>query len=247
MKSMTDVKVLKTLPNLDLDGDDDLDLIPIIEDAFDLKFGNDELTNLYTVGEVYQAIKSRYETEDSFNAACTTAKSFRILRQFLKKHYRFQRPKPSTLLSSIPIQSVRNFRSAFKTETGLRINTTFGYWQVGGALIVLLGLLYLWNPFYVFPLARTIWNILAIVFGLAFSFFGDNLFGSGNPTLGELSKTIAARNFGRLVGESKITREAQLWDSFAQLISDYCGIEKSVIGPDTIFFKSASRSIEATS
>ena len=242
---MTDVKISKTLPTLNLDGDEDLDLIPIIQDAFDLNFRNDELANLYTVGEVYQAIESRYKTEDSFNAACITAKSFRILRQFLKKHYRIQRPKPSTPLSSVPIQSVRNFRLAFKTETGLIIDTTLGYWQVGGMLIVLLGLLYLWNPFHVFPLARTIWNVLAIVIGLAFSFFGDNLFGSRNPTLGELSKTIAARNFGRLVGESKITREAQLWDSFAQLISDYCGIEKSVIGPETTFFKAPTKPVEA--
>jgi acyl carrier protein len=247
VKLMTDIKVLKTLPTLDLDGDDDMDLIPLIEDAFDLEFENNELTNLHTVGEVYQSVKRRYKTEDTFNAACTTAKSFRILRQFLKKHYRLQRPKPSTLLSSVPIQSLRNFRSAFKTETGLRIDTTFGYWQVGGALIVLLGLLYLWNPFHVFPLARTIWNVLAIVIGLSFSLFGDNLIGSRNPTLGELSKTLAARNFGRLVGESKITREAQLWDSFAQLISDFCGIEKSTIGPETTFFKGTTRSIEATS
>jgi hypothetical protein len=245
VKLMTDVKVLKTLPTLDLDGDDDMDLIPLIEDAFDLKFGNNELMNLHTVGEVYQAVKRRYKTEDSFNAACTTAKSFRILRQFLKKHYRLQRPKPSTLLNSVPIQSVRNFCSAFKTETGLRIDTTLGYWQVGGMLIVLLGLLYLWNPFHVFPLARTIWNVLAIVIGLAFSFFGDNLFGSGNPTLGELSKSIAARNFGRLVGESKITREAQLWDSFVQLISDFSGLEKSTIGPDTTFFKNRTKHVES--
>jgi hypothetical protein len=244
---MTDVKILKTLPTLDLDGDDDMDLIPLIEDAFDLEFRNNELTNLHTVGEVYQAVKRRYKTENSFNAACTTAKSFRVLRRFLNKHYRLQRPKPSMLLSSVPIQSVRNFRSAFKTETGLIIDTTFGYLQVSGAVIVLLGFLYLWNPFYVFPLSRTIWNVIAIVIGFVFAFFSDILFGSGNPTLGELSKTIAARNFGRLVGESKITREAQLWDSFAQLISDYCGIEKSTIGPDTAFFKGASRPAEANS
>ena len=40
MKLMTDIKVLKTLPTLDLDGDDDMDLIPLIEDAFDLYYGD---------------------------------------------------------------------------------------------------------------------------------------------------------------------------------------------------------------
>ena len=245
MKLMTDIKVLKTLPTLDLDGEDDMDLIPLIEDAFDLEFGNNELKNLHTVGEVYQSVKRRYKTEDTFNAACTTAKSFRILRQFLKKHYRVQSPLPSTSLNTVPIRSFRKFRSDLKNETGLKVDSFLGYWQLGGMLLVFFGLLYLWNPFQAFPYARSVWNTLAIVIGLAFAVFGDNIVVNKNQTLGELSKKIAARNFGRLIGESKITREVQLWDSFVQLISDFSGIEKSTIGPDTTFFKTRTKRVES--
>ena len=242
---MINVKGLEKISTLDLDNDDDMSLIPMIEDSFDLKFDKNELTNWYSVGEVYQAVKSRYTTEDSFNSACTTAKSFRILRQFLKKHYRVQSPLPSTSLNTVPIKSFRKFRSDLKNETGLKIDSFLGYWQLGGMLLVFFGLLYLWNPFQAFPYARSVWNTLAIVIGLAFAVFGDSIVVNKNQTLGELSQKIAARNFGRLVGESKITREVQLWDSFVQLISDFSGIEKSTIGPDTTFFKTRTKRVES--
>src|SRR4051812_19332950 len=104
--------------SLGLEGDlDDVELIQDVEEAFGLRFSDNELAGCSTVGDLFEVVEARLP--QSSGGSCATAMCFYRLRRALQPLVGGEL-RPNTNLAALSGVSVRALHRIIEQECGLR-------------------------------------------------------------------------------------------------------------------------------
>jgi hypothetical protein len=224
-------------PTLNLQSDDDIDLLYDLEKAFDVKFQNDEVEKWMTIEEAFEGLKKHFKTDEQQQTVCLSARAFRKMRPILIGAGFDSKIKPSSLVNSRKLKSVRWIKKSALKEVQLELPITLGFGQCLGLLFMPVVLVVFWNPWKLLPQISFAITGLLIAIGFAVTKFCDNDFPSDIKTVGDLCEKVASKNFAKLLGEERVTTQVSLWNAFVEVIEMSTGVEKSLIVPSATFFK----------
>jgi hypothetical protein len=219
------------LQSLDLVGDgDELEIVLAVEDAFAIKFTNDQLEYCLTAGDLNGAVWAHMSGRaGADNLRCMNAMAFNTLRRALVANGAPRNIRPADRLEGFGMRP-RELSRALRQETGLALG--FGLGTVGnagaiallaGAACVLLGIVWHW----LFAAAVLLFAAFAILVRL------DSGSYEGCETVAEAAARIAASNFGALAAGGGRFDAASVWQTLRETLAAYCDVHAEEIGPDT--------------
>lgn len=222
--------------NLVGDGDDE-DLVDAIRDSFGFEFGDDELTNVETFGQLYDAVLAHLpNTQPGSRTHCRSALVFRRLRRATRL-MAWESVRPSTPLRALVADgNYGRFLDRLESESGLDLGRrALATWTVVPGLAVCVG-----NSIWLLAGAElslsriAMLAVGAIMFGpfivltiAATAAAVSNGWGTGISrdltTLGDLADRTQHLNFGRLAGRSNQNHPKDVWRSLEFLARDASG------------------------
>jgi hypothetical protein len=217
--------------SLGLAGDlDDVELIEDIEEAFGLRFSEDQLGYCRTVGDIFALIEASIPVAYASARHCGTAMCFYRIRRALQPRIDTQL-RPNTAMEALSGISVRELYQIIKNDCGFRPpNPVISLW--GCVALLLVGVL---------PLASvglgatwwlaTAWALPAIgLYSVAPVRLPKNVI-----SFGDLVRIVAARNIGALAAEGARVRTKEAWNALKEIASDHSET-KDAIDPDTLIY-----------
>jgi hypothetical protein len=241
---------------LGLDDDfDPVEVVQIVESAFNLKIANEEAEAIATVGEMYDLLQEKI-AGNATDGKCANAMAFYRLRRALAARNAGSRLTPTSDLSWLLDSYTKRFVRALEQETSLKLPKPENSW-IGclGATIALLG---------------TFGALVAMLLALATLFFGPwngnaiagsapallfgglilgGLFAYLDPghlpkqcvTLGDLAEKTANMSYGLLVKQGADASESRVWQVLTEVLSDFTTVPAGAINRDTYFLASAPK------
>lgn len=232
------------MPNtLGLDDDlDGVELVQLLERAFDLTIHDKEAEQIITVGDIYDLLVRKIPANES-SRKCASAMAFYRLRQGIRALGFDERLTPSSDIRFLERDGAKEAFKSLEKQTGLlmprlrlsaigRIGclaapvfssivavAAYKFDYVGGGAAI--GLAFL-------SLVAFGWIIISLDRGR----LTEDCF-----KLADLAKKTTALNYGRLVKLGAGRRNNEIWDNLVELVSDYC-LSKSEITRDTFCLKS---------
>ncbi len=216
--------------SLGLIGDlDDVELIQDVEDAFGLRFSNDELSGCRTAGDLFRLVET--QLSQSSAGSCATAMCFYRLRRALQPRIATDL-RPKTAVVVLESLSVRDLHRTIKEECRLR--PPLPYVSLWGciALVLIVAL----------PLS-------AIALGLGWLGAAASAFAAiglyrmapirlpdSVNTFGDLVRLISSRSIGILAEQGARLRPAEAWPAFTDILSDHSFLPKAAIRPTTLIY-----------
>jgi hypothetical protein len=221
----------KVKSSLELWGDgDDIDLIEQLESVFDIKFGDDELRQMQTVGDVEDAIGQQLAT--SGGAKCMTAMAYYRLRRFLQQRAPGRNVGPDDRLSDFAT-SPRELVADLKRDTGLNLQCRPGILGNLGALLFLLCWL-LGGAAYWARFGNPVLNAVPVaVIGLVLAKMDRGRF-VGDDSLFAATRQIAEQSYGRLAREGGRSSEQGVQAKAREVIAGFQGFLPEEVGRDTL-------------
>ena len=224
---------------LGLVGDsDDVDLLQDVELAFGIRFADAETIECHTVGDLYAILTSRFDGARDETGRCAMAMTFYRLRQGLSACGVAKGLRPDTPVGDLSTLTVKKLFKQIRAETGLRlpdlmltIPGTIGFLGLTAGLLGLPVVLAAAAHFWFVP-------TIAALFGLLMVRIDPGRFPSGCETFGDLTRRIAAMNFGTLVAEGVAPRSKHLWDALVEVLSEHTATPKSEIQLETFLLYS---------
>ncbi len=219
--------------SLGLVGDgDDLDLFVDLEAAFGIGITDPEAEGCWTVGDIHNVLLDRLRTADSLASSCVTAMAFYRLRRAFVSLGAKGKIRPENAISSLTSLKPKELSRYLKKQTGLRLLHRSGIPAAIGTSIILLASIGLLAALAIRPGA---WWLAAAMAGIGASFIywdGGKL-PANCVTLGDLAKTVAANNFGRLVIEGARPREPDVWTALVEVLAEHSSLGTTEIGRET--------------
>lgn len=228
---------------LSWDGDSWLDMEDWLKDQFALQIPHEDCKEIMTVGDLYQAMK-RHLVVSAENRKCATALAFYSLRQALTDLRTPLRLSPQSRLADVNLTRLRwalnclgggldvPRASATPSERFCgKIAFVAAIACISTALIALssshpISLLWLLGF-----LALALGSMRILLRSL--TRVPDNCI-----TLGDLSRRIAARNYGRFLRRGAKKSDDALWDSLREGLAALSALTPEQIRRETVFFKS---------
>lgn len=232
---------MKSDLGLDSDGDD-VEIVMDVEAAFGVKFPNDELEQIYTVGEMHDALLRRFEDGKDPAEICFSAHTFYRLRRALTPFLGKARPEPNSPIKSLlKGQPPHRIVAEIESETGLKLPPLgSGIIQYFAGLLVFISLL---APIVVYE--ATSWPpgiglLLVPVIFLSGWKLGEvqigKVFSPSYADMKTLTRTVMKLNIGRLAEKHGNPGEKILWQSLTAILADFTGLKETEIGRETRFF-----------
>jgi hypothetical protein len=231
----------ETKNSLNLVGDgDDLDLIEAIEASFDVSFGDDELRDVRTFGELYDAVVSHLaHTEDVRRTHCRSATAFRKIRRA------FQLTGLGEIRPSTPLRSLLatanhgklSRRLEYETGLDLRATTLAGWTLVIGSCVATaasLSFLSLTGSTLDVPtafgtvVATTVGGMFLAVVAASVSNGWGMTFDRDLLTAGDLADRAVHLNFKRLSSPSGQNHPADVWRTLEWISRDISGCKRRI-------------------
>jgi hypothetical protein len=219
-------------------GEDGVNLILAIEDAFQIRISGEEVSNAYTVGELHNLIVSKLATRDS--KRCLTSAAFYRTRRGMVEALEIdlRKVRPTTPLAEIlPKKGRRTHWRSVQAAMKLKLPDlqhpgwiTVGLLGLGIALTVALGV----RGGVGYGLIALL-GFLGLVVGgflIRLSSFLAVGFPNRNTTVGDLSRDVLAVNHARLVDETGSWNEKEAWDALCRLIIIQTGVPREKIKPE---------------
>lgn len=242
--------------------DDDLDsveVVQVVESAFNNKIANEEAEAIVTVGEMFDLLREKI-AGNATARKCASAMAFYRLRRALAARHAGTGLTPASDLSWLRDTYTKKFVRALEQEAGLKLPRP-GYSWIGrtGAAIALLGTFGALAA--VFLALTTLffrhWNGNAIAGSASVLLFGGLILGgalayldSGRlpeqcATLGDLAKKTANLSYGLLVKQGADASESRIWQVLTEVLSDFTSVPAGAITRDTYFLASALKKAKA--
>lgn len=206
---------LKNLDPLDID-----DAIFSIEKSFNLKFKDDELSEIKTFGELVDIVSDKIKLENI--ESCTTQQAFYKIRKALKEAFNIDNVTPKTKLAEIfPKKNRRKNVKNFEKSLGFKINIL----TVNGIATITLLITFLFSIFYLgFDWKIGILGILISILGFKITFrFAKELV---VKTIGELSEKITRENYLNSRSNSKSFNKKEIESIIMELFCEHTAIER---------------------
>lgn len=215
--------------SLDLVGDEDLELV--LEDVFDVRFSDDELMSMHTVGAIHDVLHARFPDR---TGACETSMVFyRLRRGFLA----MDAPGRIGPRSDLP----RDFQERPKAMllqlsklTGLRLPYADGgpLAAAGWAAAAMAAIAGAVGAVTDVRAALWIAGAAAIV-AVALGALDRGRLPKGVQTAGDLSRLAVPLNYGALIHAGARSDAAGLWAVLTETIADVLDIRPEEIGRET--------------
>jgi len=213
--------------SLGLAGDlDDVELIEDVEEAFGLRFVDDDLKRCRTVGDLFALVEAKLPGDGS---SCATAMCFYRMRRALEPQIGVElRPfSPIEQLSGI---SVRQLYDVIRRECGLRPPPPII--SVWGCIALLLVPLL---PLTAIGLGLSWWVApMAALPAIALYAVSPIRLSKEFVTFGDLVRKVSARSIGLLASEGARLRSAEAWPALKLIVSDHTALNIDAINPDTL-------------
>lgn len=217
---------------LGLVGDlDDVELIQDVEEAFGVRFSDDELNRCYTVGDLFRLVETQLPPGAA--GGCATAICFYRLRRGLQPRIA-TKLQPKTAISGLGCMSVRNLHRIIEQECHLR--PPMPYISVWGCIALLLaGAL----PLGVLALGMTWWvAAVSVIPAIVLYRMAPIRLPETIHTFGDLVRLVTSRSVGRLSQEGARLGSSEAWSAFKDILSDHSLLPKNAISPDTLIYAS---------
>lgn len=210
---------------------DDIAMIEAIEDAFEIKLLDEEVSSCFTVGDIYALILKKFPHVARSTAPCTSAAAYYALKRALRTLRPGARVSRDTSLRELLAPSPRTAWQNLSQATGFDLPSLE---LTGAGLILTTGLTL--SPL-VWMLSTYDWQrglehsligrlLGAVLFGmLAFAggvMLAHRLRLEGIPrhlrTMGDLATAVAATNIAKIADTHGPARERELWASLEYII-----------------------------
>ena len=213
---------------LGLGGDgDDLELIELLEQAFDVKFGDEDLKSIENVGGFYDAIVNQLPPLKPRADRCLTAATYYKLKRAILSRRPDLTVKPSTPLSVfVNTGECGSWWQYLSAESKLVLPQ-----PTIGAFAAIVGITLFFAALFLFP-------ILGIIFGdwtyglyailsmtgcvLIFRFSTPHV-PSDTWTAGDLAKATLPLNFATISKECETARPQDVWDAMVWIMREPTG------------------------
>ncbi|MEO5642766.1 MAG: acyl carrier protein [Bacteroidia bacterium] len=174
-----------------IDPDDISDLLVKVEKSFDIKFGDTELMNISTFGELCDHIANKIQLDNSDD--CTSQQAFYKLRDTISSTLQIDNKSISTnfsLTDLLPRQSRRSQTKKMEEHLGFKLNILRPpHWVTGTLVIIVLasfvGLFFNWQI-----------GLSGIVFSISGFWFANKI---GNEldlqTVGQVAEKMTRENY----------------------------------------------------
>lgn len=218
--------------SLNLVGDEGLE--DILEAVFDLRFTDDELRSMTTVGAIHDVINARLPARPG---ACETSMAFYRLRRGLIGMGATGRIRPTTPLPEVfSRQAKKSFRALAKAS-GLKLPSADGGPLALAAFLIAAAAAVLFLIGFV-----THSGLFALLGGAAC--VGSIVCGRADAgrlpkslgTAGDLSRRVAPLNFGRLAAQGARVTSEQTWAVLCDEIAYTADIPRGEIGRETLIY-----------
>lgn len=211
---------------LDIDGDDSVEIVEVVEDAFGIKITDAEAAACETVGDLFKLICARVPTvECSDRLPCLTAFTFRELRRAIRVHRPGVEVRPETLISTVAAGGAHSGWHAYlSSATGLNIAYPPLSWSRGSLAVGGIA-------FSVLALATSIslgsgvimWFAVMVEAAIIVALVGVHGPRSWKTqtTLGDLSTETAARNVKLMIERHGAVRRRDVWNALLGLLRSF--------------------------
>ena len=220
--------------SLGLSGDlDDVELLTDVQEAFDVRLSNDEVSRCRTVGDLFALVSLALPSGHTDGARCAEAMCFYRLRRAILTLAPHLHLSPSSPLSLLRGMSVRRLYRAIRRTGGLRPPPP--YLSVWGGVSLLLVLAAPAGPFLLGApwWLGIVWMIAAATcFRLAPVCFPPDL-----STFGDLVELVTARSIGVLAAEGARLRPVEAWKALASVCASHSATTAGEIGGSTLLLK----------
>ncbi len=218
--------------SLDLQGDEDLE--EVLEDAFDLRFSDDELLSMVNVGAIPDVLERRIPSRPG---SCETSMVFYRLRRGLAETSS-EPTRPNSPLPLLLTQRPKSELAALAKATGLRMP----WHELGpmGAAGCLLGLGAVAGLLVAFALKLPALAIAAAI-SVALTSMAVVVDRGRLPrhlvTVGDLVRAAVPLNYGRLVRQGARSNSELLWTALCEVVADVAEVTPQSIGRNTRIYQ----------
>jgi hypothetical protein len=204
-------------------------LIEDVEQAFDVRFSDDDLRQCRTVGDLFNLVSGSLPEDDPSRTGCATAICFYRMRQVLQPRFGIAL-KPATLIAQLSEMPVRKLYAAIRDECGFRPPVSvISIWGCLGLLLVpglpLLGIAF-GLPWWIAPIAALPGSAIYAVSPVRLP--------TEVHTFGDLVRIVAARNVRALSEQGARLRKPEAWTALKTVISDHTVLRRDEIKEDTL-------------
>jgi hypothetical protein len=230
--------------------DDDLDsveIVKLVELAFDIRIANEEAEAITNVGELYDLLLKKIPRDEA-NRKCASAMAFYRLRRALVDLRTADKLTPGSDMTSRSSVYAKPLFRELEARTGLNMPRPAFSWvgKTGGwiALAWLIAALVDASLFVMHgaipgSLSLFCWSALPAAY--LFAQFDPGRLPKDCPTLGALAKKVAALSYGKLVKAGANASDSAIWTAMLEVLSSFNGFPADQITRETLFLESQQR------
>lgn len=217
---------------LGLDGDDTVDLLHALEDAFGVRIADDEAAACETVADVMALIAARAPEK---GGACMTAMAFYRLRRGMGGAVPREALRPETDLRPFTNGNARRFLARLAGATGLKMP------PAEGRRLTTLGVLFVLGGLIGAPVAAATalktWWMLPVAAGLcvaggALIRLDPGALSADTRTMRGLAGRFSVLNYGRLSKQGGAIRGDERERALVTILSDFADLSPDEIRPE---------------
>lgn len=214
-----------------IDPDDIRDLLVKVEKSFDIKFGDTELMQISTFGELCDHIASKIQLNNSDD--CTSQQAFYKLRDTISTTLQIDNKTISTnysLADLLPRQSRHSRTKKIEKELGFKLNILRPpHWVTGTLVVILLaslvGLFFNWQI-----------GLLGLVVSIAGLWFANKI---GNEldlqTVGQVAEKMKRENYLKSRRNPKTFNKKEIEKVLTDWFSNDLDVDKSKLTREAKF------------
>jgi hypothetical protein len=230
--------------------DDDLDsveLVRLVELAFDIRIANEEAEAITNVGELYDVLLKKIPRDET-NRKCASAMAFYRLRRALVDLRSGDKLAPQFDMAPWRSVHAKPFFRQIGERTGLNMpRPVFSWIGKTGGWIALAWLIAAIVDFALSIMHRAVpdslsffcWSALPAAYLLAQ--FDPGRLPKDCSTLGVLAKKVAILSYGKLVKSGADTSDSAIWKAMLDVLSSFNGFPADQITGETLFLESQLR------
>ncbi|NNM73304.1 acyl carrier protein [Enterovirga aerilata] len=216
--------VANVVEALDIDGDDSVDIVVAVEQAFGIKITDSEAEACQTVGDLFRVICAHVPTVERSDAIpCLTAATFRELRRVIRLIEPSLDLRPATLLSSFAgHHDHREWHAHLKNTSGLSVpdpSLTVPS-MVGGLTLYGIAAAGAVATFGHDAAGFFVAALLAPAAGFIVHSYGRRTW-DANRTLGDLARETAAYSLGQIAKAHGAVRTRELWEALVIVLRPF--------------------------
>lgn len=214
--------------HLKLDQEEANDMLVHIEHAFDVKFTNNDISAINTVGDILNTLMDKIQITQG--KRCHTAMTFWRIRKTLQSvSKQDSKLVPKTPLKELKLGSSSNICRLLKKAT--KLNTPQLYLTKRALIIISayffisIAISLLWGIFYSIP--------IFFLFVISIQKLAPPRFDDKIVTLGDLCIHMAPQNYGYFLKDGGRHDKKLLWDALIYIIQIYAQIDPKDIKQET--------------